>query len=208
MAKEKSGLSYPNKMARIYLTAIEEMIGAEAMRTVLELANLPPLTKSYPPDNMSRNFDFADFSAVGAALETMYGLRGERGLGLHAGRASFTQGLGEFGSVTGVTELASKAISAQTKVKIGLKGMAEAFNRFSDQQTSVVEADDYFIYTIHLCPICWGRTSPRPVCYVGAGLILAGLQWLSKGQDFEITEVACRAMGDEACVFHIRKEPV
>ena len=62
MAVEKSGYYYPNKMARIYLTSIEEMIGPEAMRAVLSLAQMPALVGNYPPDNMSREFDFADFA--------------------------------------------------------------------------------------------------------------------------------------------------
>ena len=157
---------------------------------------------------MGREFDFADFAAIGAALEQMYGLRAERGLALHAGKACFSQGVEEFGSVSGVGELAFKAIPFQTKLKIGLKGMAEAFDQFSDQVTTVAESDEYFIYTIHRCPVCWGRTSHKPICFIAGGIIQAGLHWFTGGHEFEVEEVACQARGDEACVFHIGKEPL
>jgi predicted hydrocarbon binding protein len=70
----------------------------------------------------------------------------------------------------------------------------------------VEEADDGFIYTIQRCPVCWGRTSQRPVCYIASSVIQTGLQWSSGGHYFDVEEVACCATGAEFCVFHIRKE--
>jgi len=206
--QEKSGFYYPNKMVRIYLIAIEEMIGPEAMKALLKLTNTPEFIDNYPPDNLGRQIDFADFSAIGSALEKMYGVRGERGVGLHAGKASFNQGVTQFGSVSGVGELAFKTIPFNTKLKVGLKAMAEAFNQFSDQITRVAEDEEQFIYTIERCPVCWGRTSSRPICYIAAGIIQAGLNWFTGGREFQVDEAACVAMGNEACVFYIRKEPL
>lgn len=205
MASEKSGFYYPNKMVYIYLTAIEEMIGPEAMQAVLKTANLAQFINNYPPNNMGREFDFTDFSAIGAALEKLYGPRGERGLGTHAGKASFNQGVAEFGSLGGLGELAVKTLSPQAKIKVGLRALAEAFNKFSDQQTSVTETDSHFIYTIHRCPVCWGRSSTRSVCYIATSLIQEGLCWMNNGQKFEVEEVACCATGAEACVFRLKK---
>jgi predicted hydrocarbon binding protein len=204
---EKSGLYYPNILPHIYLTTVQEIIGVEAVEAVLKLADLPELVGNYPPSNMSREFDFVDFAAIGAALEKMYGVRGERGLGLYAGKVCFHQGVNQLASIAGLSELAFKAVSFNTKIKIGLKAMAETFTGFSDQLTSLTEDEEYFIYTIHRCPVCWGRSSQKPICYVALAIIETGLQWLSDGHYFEVEEVTCCAMGDEACVFHIRKEP-
>lgn len=208
MPLEKSGLNYPNKMAYIYMTSIEEEIGSKAMAAALKLAELPQFIDNYPPDNLARNFDFAYFGALCAAIETMYGPRGERGLGLHAGRACFTRGRDAFGSLSGIGELSLKSIPHQTKLKIGLKGLAQAFSKFSDQHTTVSENENYFIYTIHRCPVCWGRTSNRPICYTAAGIIETGMQWLSQGQSYAVEEVACHAKGDKVCEFYISKEPL
>lgn len=210
MAQEKSGLYYPNKIGRIYLMAMEEVMGTNGIKAVLNLAKIPELINNYPPNNLAREFDFSDFGAIGAAIEEMYGPRGGRGLALRAGRASFAQGLSEFGSVVGASELAFKVIPLNTKVKVGLKAMAETFTKFSDQKSDVSEADDYFIYTIYQCPVCWGRTSEddRHICYGAVGILQEGLRWVSGGKDFRVEEVACHAAGDENCVFHIYKEPL
>lgn len=207
MALELSGFYYPNKMARIYVLSIEETIGSEAMRKVYDLAGVPH--ELYPPpNNFAKAFDFAYYAGIGAALEKLYGLRGERGLALHAGRASFSGGLAEFGAVIGVSELSFKAIPLRAKLKVGLKALAETFSKFSDVLADVTEADDHFIYTIRRCPGCWGRSSDRPICYNAVGVIEDGLRWLSDGKSFAVEEVKCRAAGDEACVFHIRKDPL
>lgn len=205
---ERSGLYYPNKIGRIYLMALEEVMGTNGIKAVLNLAKVSHLIGNYPPNNLSREFDFADFGAIGAAIEEMYGPRGGRGLALRAGRASFAQGLSEFGSVVGASELAFKVIPLGTKVKVGLKAMAETFTKFSDQHSEVTEADDYFVYTIYKCPVCWNRTSDRPTCYGAVGILQEGLRWVSGGKDFRVEESACHAMGDENCVFHIYKEPL
>jgi len=138
----------------------------------------------------------------------MYGLRGERGLALHAGRASFAGGLAEFSSLIGVSELTFKTIPLKIKLKIGLTALAETFAKFSDVLAEVTDANDHFIYTIRRCPGCWGRTSDRPICYNAVGVLEEGLRWVSSGKSFRVEEVACCAMGQEACVFHIQKEPV
>ena len=106
----KSGLNYPNKIARIALLAVEEVIGRNGLNAILNLANQSHLINNYPPDNLERAFDFADFSSVMGALEEMYGPRGGRGLAQRAGRATFTNGLKNFGALAGVGDLAFKVL--------------------------------------------------------------------------------------------------
>jgi hypothetical protein len=207
MAVEKSGYTFPNKIAHIYVKAIEQTLGSQAMHKVLELAGVPE-NQVPPPNNFARDFDFAYFGALGAALEKLYGPRGERGLTLHAGRVSFSGGLAEYGPILGVSELAFKMMPMQAKMKIILKAVTEVFTKFSDQITVVEETDDHFIYTIQRCPVCWGRTSSLPVCYSAIGIVEGALAWVSSGRSFRVEQVACHAMGDQYCILHIKKEPL
>jgi predicted hydrocarbon binding protein len=206
VATEKSGLYYLNKIVYIFVTSIEQTIGSEAMKTVYEAAGVP---QQYypPPNNFAKEFDFTYFSAINATIDQMYG-RGGRGLLMHAGRAGFAEGLAEFGTLLGIGELAFKTIPLTAKIRVGMKGMAETFTKFSDQLTTTDEAEEYFIYTIHKCPVCWGRTSKKPICYTASGVIEESLKWVSGGKSFRVEEVACIATGDETCTFHIHKEPL
>ena len=206
MAVKESGICYLNKVVYIFTTTIEQTIGSEAMKAIFEQAGVPP--RFYPPpNNLAKEFDFVYFGAINATIDQMYG-RGGRGLLIHAGRASFAEGLAEFGTLIGASELAFKAIPLEAKLKIGLRAMAETFSKFSDQLTTTDETDEHIVYTIHKCPVCWGRTSQKPICYTAAGVIEAGLDWVSGGKKFHVEEVACHAAGDEHCVFYIRKEPL
>ena len=207
MPVEKSGLYYPNKMARIYILAVEETLGPEAMKAAFLTAGVP-LKFNPPPNNFAKEFDFAYYGAIGAAIEEMYGSRGTRSLTFHAGKASFAGGLAEFGAMIGVSELAFKTIPLSAKLRVGLRGIAETYAKFSDLVADVEERDDHFLYTLRQCPVCWGRTSQKSICYGMVGVLHQGLHWLSNGRDFQVEEIACHAAGDQHCVFQIPKEPL
>lgn len=204
----KSGLYYPNNIARIYLQAMEEVMGKNGLNAILNLAGLPNLVDNYPANNLNREFDFADYSALSGALEEMYGARGGRGLALRAGRASFAQGLRHFGALAGAGDLAFKVLPLGTKLKIGIPAMAKIFSQVSDQKSTVVETPTEFQYTMRPCPVCWGRKSEKPMCHAGAGLLAEGLRWLSGGHEFRVQESKCVGCGDEACVLIVQKEPI
>jgi predicted hydrocarbon binding protein len=206
---EKSGYYYANKFALNMLEALEEFIGENGLNAILNLANLPKLIDNYPPDNLSKEFDFADVSAINQAIEEMYGLRGGRGLALKSGRATFDNALRNFGALAGAGDLAFKELPLQAKLRIGIPTMARIFTHVSDQHSTVDEVDEYFIYTIHRCPICWGRSElDKPVCFNAVGLLQEALKWISGGSEFRVNESKCVAVGDEVCEFVIPKTPI
>lgn len=205
----KCGLYYPNKAARITLESLLNVMGKNGLNAILNLAHLPHLIDNYPPNNLEREFDFADFTAINWALEEMYGPRGGRGLALRAGRATFADVLRNFGALAGVGDLAFKVLPLQAKMRIGVPTMAKIFSQISDQHSTVEEADNEFIYTIHKCPQCVGRRGlDKPVCYMGVGLLQEGLKWISGGNEFRVNESQCMAMGAEKCVYVIQKTPI
>ncbi len=207
--EKKSGLYYPNKIARIYIEAMEDVMGVNGLNAVLNLAGLGQYIGNYPPDNLNREFDFAEFTALNAGLEEMYGPRGGRGLALRAGRACFSQGLKNFGALAGVGDMAFKVLPLQAKLKMGLPAMAAIFSQFSDQKSDVEEYEDHFKYYIRdTCPVCFNRTTDKPLCHAAVGLLQEGLRWVSGGHEFRVYESDCIAKGDQHCVFVIYKEPI
>ncbi len=205
----RSEYNYANKIARITIQALEEVMGKNGINAILNLAHLPHLVNNLPPDNLDREFNFADFSALNLALEEMYGPRGGRGLALRAGRAAFADSLRNFGALAGAGDLAFKVLPIQAKMRIGIPAMAKIFSQISDQYSTVKEQEHEFIYTIHRCPVCWGRHDmDKPVCFIAVGLLQEGLKWLSGGNEFRVNESQCIAMGDEVCEFVIQKSPI
>ena len=205
----KSGYYYANKFSRIMLQALEDVMGKNGLNAILNLAHLPQLIDNYPTGNLAKEFDFADVSAINLSLEEMYGQRGGRGLALRAGRATFADALRNFGALAGAGDLAFKVLPLHVKMRIGLPAMAKIFSQVSDQKTTVEEHQDEFIYTIHRCPVCWGRSdADKPVCFIAVGLLQEGLKWLSGGNEFRVNESRCIGMGDEVCEFIIQKTPI
>jgi predicted hydrocarbon binding protein len=195
-------------MARIWLQAMEEVMGKNGLNAILNMAGLQQLIDHYPPENLDRQFDFADFSALNGALEEMYGPRGGRGLALRAGRATFANGLKGFGALAGVGDLAFKVLPLGAKLKIGVPSMAKIFSQVSDQKSTVTENESEILYTMKPCPVCQGRKSDKPMCHAAVGVLQEGLKWVSGGHEFKVYETKCIGVGDEACVVIIQKEPI
>ena len=204
----KSGYYYPNLIARIYLDAIEDIMGTNGIKALLNLANMQHLIDNYPPGNLTKAFDFADFSRLNEAMETMYGPRGGRALSLRAGRKAFDQGLKSFGPMVGIADRTFRLLPLKLRMKVGLGAMAKSFSTTSDQISYVEEKEDHFLYVIERCPVCWGRHSDSPICHAAMGIIQEGLNWGTGGLRFKTAEVSCIARGDPSCNFTISKEPI
>jgi hypothetical protein len=203
-----SGYYYPNRMGRILLVSMEEVMGRNGLNALLNLTEMRQFIQEPPPDNLEREFDFAYIANLTRGLDEIYGPRGGRGLALRGGRAIFSRGLKQFGALAGVGDLAFKVLPLQTKLKIGVPAVARIFTQLSDQTSRVEEFDDHFLYYIDRCSMCWGRSADRPICYIAIGILQESLRWVSGGLEFRIQEIECVAMGAESCVFRIDKEPI
>ncbi|MFQ5421486.1 MAG: V4R domain-containing protein, partial [Anaerolineae bacterium] len=182
--------------------------GRNGLNALLNLTNMRQLIQEIPPDNLERAFDFAYITNLNRGLDEIYGPRGGRGLALRGGRAIFSRGLKQFGALAGVGDLAFKVLPLSTKLKIGVPAVARIFTQFSDQTSRVKEFDDHFLYYIDRCSMCWERHTDRPICFIAVGILQEALRWVSGGLEFRVEEIECIAMGAEACLFKIDKEPI
>jgi predicted hydrocarbon binding protein len=194
---------YPNKVGRIILLAMEEILGHNGLVAALNLAGMQHLINNYPPNNLDPGFRVDALGALHQSLEDLYGPRGGRGLATRAGRACFKYGLREFGPVLGVSDLAFRLLPLNMKIKVGGDVLASTFNRFSQQSVRVEEEPDTLHVHIERCPICWGRKTDAPCCQLIVGVLQESLFWVSGGKNFLVEEVACIARGDPACSFHV-----
>lgn len=205
---EPSGLYYPNRIARLFFTAMEDVMGKSAFNALLSLAGLESYVNQPPPDTLARQFDFAYMAAICEALEDIYGARGGRGMALRIGRATFARGLKAFGAMGGMSDPAFQALPLDTRTQLGLQALAAVFTNFSDQRTAINEEADYYFVTTDTSPMAWGRTTGKPVCHALTGIIQEGLRWASDGYEYVVQETMCRAAGDSQCVFRVNKKPI
>jgi predicted hydrocarbon binding protein len=201
-------LYYPNRMGRIILLSMEEVMGRNGVNAILNLASLSSLLEAYPADNSDLAFPFNTLSSITETLENAYGPHGGRGLALRVGRACFNYGVRQYGTQLGLTEMAFRLLPLPTKVSAGAKVLAELFNNYTDQRVRVEDQDGKLLWHIDQCPLCWERKTQDPACHLAVGLLQEALYWLSAGKVFNVEEQTCIAAGDTACTIMIDQSPI
>ncbi len=199
---------YPQKMGRLILQGMEEVMGTSGVNTVLHLGSLDSIIENYPTTSSERTFSFETVSALQASLEKVYGPRGGRGVALRVGRSSFRYGLKEYGSMLGLTEMAFRLLPLPTKLRTGARVFADLFNKHSDQKVRVDESENKIYWIIEHCPLCWERKADEAICHLAVGVLQEALYWLSGGKVFSVEETACVARGDETCTIVIDQTPL
>jgi predicted hydrocarbon binding protein len=199
---------YPNRMGRIILMSMEEVIGRNGINAVLNLSSLSELIENYPPDNANLDFPFSTVSNLTNMLEQVYGPHGGRGLALRIGRACFNHGVRQYGKQLGLMEMTFRLLPLQTKLQTGAKTFAELFNTSTDQHVQLEEEDGKFLWRIERCPLCWERKAHEPVCHLAVGVLQEALYWLSGGKVFNVEERTCIAAGDKDCTIVIDPAPI
>lgn len=201
------GLTFTNKIGHLTYLSLEEVMGANGVKAVLRLANLPQYLEAYPPNDFKRAYPFEAQAATSHALHTMYGPRGARGLEMRAGRVAFNLGLREFGPLLSVSDLAMKLMPPAMKLKIILNAVTQVFDRFTDLKPNIREEKAQFVYHITQCSNCIGR-EPAPNFYLARGILEESTAWASGGKRFLVEQCTCMGQGAETCAFTIGKEPV
>ncbi|MCP4541627.1 MAG: 4-vinyl reductase [Chloroflexi bacterium] len=206
--QESTQYAFPNKMGRIMLLAMEEVMGRNGVNAVLNLARLQHRIGDYPPNNFDKKFAFSEVGQLLQALDEMYGPRGGRGLARRAGHACFKFGIKDFGPMLGIADLTFRVLPLGMKLRVGFEVLAQTFNKFTDHLVRLGEDEQYFQWIIERCGTCWGRQTSSPCCHLASGILEEGLYWVSGGKNFYVEEIACIAVGDPACVILINKRPL
>lgn len=201
-----AGRPMPNAALRVLLDAIEEVMGANGTKAVLNAGGLSRYIDNYPPKNLDMAADFAEYGAVQQAVEDFYGPRGARAMLLRIGRATFQFGLKDQPAILGLAGIALKALPEKTRMKLILERMAKAAQERIDQPSHVVEEEDAFYYIQDECPCRWRPPHDKPCCYVSVGAIMEAMAWTT-GKVYKVEEVACISNGASNCVYRIPKQP-
>ncbi len=206
--QEPSGLYYPNRIARAFFLAMDDVMGPNGLSSLLSLARMEAYLNYPPPDDLKRQFNFAAIAALNEALEEMYGVRGGRGMALRIGQSAFARGLKSFGAMRAVAHPAYQNLALPKRIDYGLRGLAAILTNFSDQTSYVENNGDALLFISDVSPFSWGRKADKPVCHMMGGIILECLRWSSNGYEFYVREVECRAAGHERCVFRVNKSAI
>jgi predicted hydrocarbon binding protein len=198
----------PNKMGRVLLLSLEDVMGRSALHAVLSHARLRHLIDNYPPANLDLGWRFEETSAVLQALEDVHGGRAGQSIAIRAGRASFYRIRDELGSVLGPANRRSRFAPLVPRLRAGLGAVAELYNITGDQVVHVEESTGQLLFQVDRCPVCWGRDARAPICRTEAGLLQEAVHWVSGGRNIAVEEVQCIAAGSLSCCYAVEKRPL
>ena len=207
-ASEITALRYSNKIVRLLLQSLEEVLGRSGLNAVLNLAGMRHLVGHTPPNDLEPLFTAAEVGAVLTALDEMYGPRAGRGLALRTGRAGFRYGLKEFGQAWNLTDMSFRLQPLGAKLRAAAEACAGVLNQHIGQGVELSEAGGRLVWTMPACPECAGRRTLAPCCHVAVGLLQESAYWASAGKNFEVEETTCVARGDPLCTLVMDKRPL
>jgi predicted hydrocarbon binding protein len=192
---------------RVLLDAIEDIMGKNGTKAVLNAGGLSKYIDNYPPKSLEMEANFSEYGALQQAVEEFYGPRGARAMLLKIGRATFQFGLKDQPAILGLAGIALKAIPEKKRMKLILEKIAKAATERINQPTHIMEEDDAFYLVQDECPCRWRPKHDKPCCFVSVGALMEAMAWTT-GKVFKVEEVACISNGASNCVYRIPKEPV
>ena len=206
---EESGNLSVSRLSQIVLEGVEEIAGRSGVRAALNAAELSNLYQSSSVGNAAMGeFPFNEVSAIGAALEEMYGRRGGRGIALRAGRAAFKYVLRTYGAAMKLLDLNYRMLPEPVRINTGLTALAGLFSELGSTQILLEETSDAWLWRMERCPFCWQVKSREPVCTFMVGLLQEFFTWASGGKVYHVLESECLAMQKTACLIKIDIRPL
>lgn len=199
---------YPNRMGRIVMMAMEEILGHNGVNVVLDLAHLPEYIDQSPAFNRELKLPSEIIGRLQTALESAFGTRAGRGLSQRVGRACLKYSLREFGSSLGITDQAFRLLPLPTRMKVGSEKLVGLLNQFPDQHVRLEFDQRYLIWHIESCPLCWERQTNDPCCTLAVGFLQEAFYWVSGGKYYLVEEKNCIACGDSECTIVIDQTPM
>jgi hypothetical protein len=198
----ESGLFFPNNIARIFIVSMEDILGKNGLNTVLNLAGQSAYIGNYPPNNAERNFDFASFSSISGTVENVYGTNAARMMAARAGVAVFDQVVKDLGAPVEVQDPGYKDKPLAEKISTGLMFVRRMFSNTQNEPFKVLDNGNY-LYPVYKCPICWGRTTKEPSCFLIGSILQASVRWTTGGVELPVTQIKAHSCGDPSCDYVI-----
>jgi predicted hydrocarbon binding protein len=198
----------PNAALRRLLLSVEEVMGVDRMRDMLNHPGLSQYAGNYPPDDLEYGASFSLYGQIEQAIEDLYGPRGAPAILLRVGRETFH--IEMKAQPTGIV-LAGQALKSMpfipqpAKMRLLLRQMVRATNKTLNQPARLEEDADGFMIVMDHCMCEYRPPHRQPCCLVTLGAFDEAIKWLT-GKPFDVQEITCINIGADACRYRIAKQ--
>jgi predicted hydrocarbon binding protein len=187
------------------LRAIQEIMGTNGLNSILNMTGLVKYRDNFPPNNEEAQSDAVDVGKLIKGAIDLIGENGVKAILKNAGRKGYRMSLDEKPELTDALGVELKKLASDRDRIASLMGAItyDANRIFGEGHQELVATQDGFEVRIAECEWCWGISGMGgPVCFAELGLEEEAILWAT-GKHYDVTEVACRAMGAERCIFQI-----
>jgi predicted hydrocarbon binding protein len=180
-------------------------MGKNGLNTMLNACSMTKFRDNIPPNDGELIHPATDFSTLIKGLIDIIGVKGARAIMTNAGRKGFRNVVEKSPEMFGLVgiELEKMATDSE-RISALLNAITYETNQiFGEGHQTFEEKDGRFIVSIHRCSWCHNiKDVDTPICYGEVGFDDEAVFWATKKR-YKVREIACRAMGDPACVFEI-----
>lgn len=205
---ENPYVGFPNRISRILLRSVWDVMDENALNAVLATARLTHLADSLPPTDFEAGLSFEEIGRLSEAMESIHGIREGRRLLHQAGRVSFQYWIEGFERSVGFADFALRLLPMTFRVRLGMEVMAEIFNRYSGQHVTLSSGRHHYFFALDTCGFCSRPPTESPACSFVVGLLEEVLFWFGRGERFLVEETSCIACGDPVCTLAVDKVPL
>jgi predicted hydrocarbon binding protein len=194
-------IAFSPSIMQKFVETLSTEIGHETFRAVLSKAGLPK-EWAHPIHFLALDDERTAYaySTLQSAIRTYYG-RGARGILMRIGSKLWDELLNE--SALGIKAQSAfiRGLPKPLRRKPALELLARILSTVNGKMT-VHTLDLDLLLVDQTSPTTLNQSDDTPVCFVTFGLIRECLYW-ADGQEHDIEERACRAMGAHQCEFKI-----
>ena len=194
-------IAFSPSIMQKFVETLSAEIGHETFRAVLSKAGLPK-EWAHPIHFLALDDERTAYaySTLQSAIRTYYG-RGARGILMRIGSKLWDELLNE--SALGIKAQSAfiRGLPKPLRRKPALELLARILSTVNGKMT-VHTLDLDLLLVDQTSPTTLNQSDDTPVCFVTFGLIRECLYW-ADGQEHDIEERACRAMGAHQCEFKI-----
>jgi predicted hydrocarbon binding protein len=192
---------FSSRILRRFVETVAVELGADQFHAMLTLSRLPPeWAKPQTFQKMDKTKSAETYAALQTAMRTYYG-RGARGVLLRVGQRMWGFLLDDAALGGKAQAVLIKRLPPSARRKSILELLARMLGARPDDIT-VHSLDLDLLVVDHISPAAQDQRASRPICFVTQGLIRESLLWAT-GQNFDVEEASCKAMGHDACEFKI-----
>ncbi len=197
-----------NFTMRAFLETVQNIVGPNGLKSILNYAQLGKYIDNFPPDNEELEVPLEDLQGLYHSLIELFGSKGARSLQLRVGWGNVQRGFERRAKTMKAIQFAARLVPETRKIRLILEKLIEydekAYAHSGQNLIELREEQDCFLIIHRDRFESEGFTSQSPVCGDFVGTIEALVEWIT-GHPHEVEEIECRATGHPADVFRVSK---